>query len=151
MLSVPQNAKFRGVFRIGPPRGAATPSQNSSSFFCVFRTVCYIRPANYSVAAGAHMDTLKTTARWLCYLALLVFVIYGAFISDSKNLNSYALIAMGIVIYYLWLDDQQVAKAREERRSKVLLDRIAYLEQQMRKMEYEHFELEERVRDIEKP
>jgi hypothetical protein len=79
------------------------------------------------------MDALKTTLKGLGYIGLGLF----------------ALIASGALGYYWWLEDRQVAKDREERRFQILVDRVAYLEQELRKMDGDHLALEQRVEEIE--
>lgn len=48
----------------------------------------------------------------LIYIAVAAFTIYAIFISDNKNLYGYAIIAMGLVGYYMFREDWEARKSQ---------------------------------------
>ena len=78
---------------------------------------------------------VKSTFKVIGFTSLSLFTIYAMYITDDKSLTSYAFIGWFVVAYYWWQEDREQAHEREEKRFRLLAERVAYLERQFRQLE----------------
>ncbi|MGJ5022322.1 hypothetical protein [Bradyrhizobium oligotrophicum] len=96
------------------------------------------------------MQIVVSTLKVIGYLALALFVIYALFIDDNKSMSGIAYGILVFVAYNWWEETQNAAKKRLDERFQTLVERTAYLERKLAKLEGGQFALEERVESIEK-